>query len=225
MKNELAIPTMADLVAEGEAELKQNALMVILNQPPPKQWISQHPIVKVKDQNGKTVPMPYIPIERVEYLLSRIFTKWWVEVKNVYCVANSTVVTVRLYVKNPITGETEWNDGVGASPIQVNAGAKAADWGEVKSSGVQISVPAAETYAIKDAAEKFGKIFGKDLTRKEVINYDELLKKGVDLEDLQELYAHKKAACTPAEQENAERIINNKEKNSYKKLHDLLKSK
>jgi len=33
------------------------------------------------------------------------------------------------------------------------------------------SAPAAESYAFKDAAEKFGKIFGKDINRKDNITY------------------------------------------------------
>lgn len=50
------------------------------------------------------------------------------------------------------------------------------DWNYAKSSGVQIAAPAAETYAIKDAAEKFGKLFGKDLSRKDTLSYDSILK-------------------------------------------------
>ena len=41
------------------------------------------------------------------------------------------------------------------------------------------AAPAAESYAIKDAAEKLGKIFGKDLNRKDVIGYESLLKSGI----------------------------------------------
>ena len=46
--------------------------------------------------------------------------------------------------------------------------------------------PAAESYAVKDAAEKIGKIFGKDLNRADQIVYDELAKfpKKDKLEDL-----------------------------------------
>ena len=37
-----------------------------------------------------------------------------------------------------------------------------------------MGAPAAESYAVKDAAEKIGKLFGKDLNRKDNINYDNL---------------------------------------------------
>jgi hypothetical protein len=160
--------------------MKENALMVICNQEPPAQWLSYHPTVRIKakDKDGKEilVPMPYIPIERVEYLLTRIFGKWWIEIKDSKIMANSVVITVRLFVTNPITGEVQYNDGIGANPIQTNAGAGAMDWNAAKYNGVQLAAPAAETYAVKDAAEKFGKLFGKDITRKGGIEYNSLLK-------------------------------------------------
>ena len=167
MSNKLKIPTMQELIEETPESLAQNALTIILNQEPPKEWLSNHPMIA----NYK-----YLAIERVEYLLTRIFGKWWVEVKTVQTVANSVVVTVRLFVTNPITGETQWNDGIGAAPIQTDKGAGATDWNSVKTDGVQKAAPSAESYAIKDAAEKFGKIFGKDVSRKNQINYNDLLK-------------------------------------------------
>ncbi len=78
------LPSLKDLVEENALTERENALMVLLNQDPPKDWIKKHP----------TTNTAYLPIERVEYLLSRIFTKWWVEVKAVDCIANSVVVSV-----------------------------------------------------------------------------------------------------------------------------------
>jgi len=162
---EKKLPTLAQLTEENELQAKDNALMVLLNQPPPVKWIKEHPMSKTG----------YLPIERVEYLLSRIFTKWWVEVKAVQCVANSVVVTIRLYVVNPITNSEEWQEGIGAAPIQTDKGTGAMDWNHAKADGVMKAAPAAESYAVKDAAEKFGKLFGKDLNRKENIEYNDLL--------------------------------------------------
>lgn len=176
MSEKTKLPTLSELIDDTELSLKENALMVLLNQEPPKAWISYHPIIKVKDAAGNSVPYPYLAINRIEYLLSRIFGKWWVEILSVNCIANSTVVVVRLFVVNPITGLTEHQDGVGAAPIQTDSGAGAMDWNKAKSAGVQMSAPAAETLAVKDAAEKFGKLFGKDLARRDVISYDTLLK-------------------------------------------------
>jgi len=140
---------------------------VILNQQPPATWLAEHPMLR---------GYKYIPIERVEWLLSRIFGKWWVEIKETAILANSVVVTVRLWVVNPLTGEHQFQDGIGAAPVQTDKGAGASDWNAVKSDGVQKAAPSAESYAIKDAAEKFGKIFGKDVSRKMNLDYNSMLK-------------------------------------------------
>lgn len=166
MENKIIkLPTLDELIGENELRAKDNALMVLLNQNPPPAWIKTHPMTKGD----------YLPIERVEYLLSRIFVKWWVQISQVQCLANSVVVTVRLYVVNPITQSEEWQDGVGASPIQTDKGAGAMDWNKAKSDGLMKAAPSAESYAIKDASEKFGKLFGKDLNRREVIEYSPLI--------------------------------------------------
>ena len=168
MSQELTkVPTLQDLITETEDTLKQNALTVILNQQPPAQWLADHPMIR---------GYKYIPIERVEWLLTRIFGRWWVEIKDSKILANSVVVTVRLYAVNPLNGETIFQDGIGAAPIQTDKGAGASDWNAVKSDGVQKAAPSAETYAVKDAAEKFGKIFGKDVSRKMNLDYNSLLK-------------------------------------------------
>jgi hypothetical protein len=165
----MKIPTLQELISETPESLKQNALMLLLNQDPPANWLQQHPMIN----NYK-----YLPIERIEWLLTRIFGRWWVEVREVQTVANSVVVTVRLFVINPLTGDTEFQDGIGAAPIQTDKGAGAADWNAVKTDGVQKAAPAAESYAISDAADKFGKIFGKDVNRKQKLDYNELALEG-----------------------------------------------
>lgn len=154
-------------IASGEMTVagKENALNVLLNQQPPKDWVKKHPFASCN----------YIPIDKIEYLLTKIFIKWHVEVKEVTTIANSAVVTVRLYYQNPISEVMEWQDGIGAAPIHTNKGKGAMDWNEVQADSVMKAVPAAKSYAIKDAAELLGKIFGKDLNRKDTLVYDSLL--------------------------------------------------
>jgi len=159
------IPTLTDLYNDKALVEKQNALNIILNAEPKKEWVRVHPFVK---------NLNYLPIERVEYLLTMIFSKWRVEVKEVKLLANSIVTTVRVYVQDPITGEWDWQDGIGAMPIQVQKGSGATEFDKMNSSAVQIGSPASESFAIKDACEKFGRIFGKDLNRKDNISYDRL---------------------------------------------------
>jgi hypothetical protein len=156
------IPKLEDLYGDVELAGKHNDLNKLLNCQPKPEWIKQNRFANNSN---------YIPVGIVEYLLTSIFIKWRVEVKTVQVIANSVVVTLRLFVLDPITGEWDWQDGVGASPIQTKSGAAATDFGQVNTSAVQMAAPAAETYAFKDAAEKLGKLFGKDLNRKDEMNY------------------------------------------------------
>lgn len=170
----IKLPTIEDLRAEPETIEKNNQLNVLLNNNPKQEWLKEHPIIKVqKTVNGQKVELPYIylPIERIEWLLTRIYTKWNVEIISYNMIANSVCVHVRLHYLNPITNEMEFQDGIGAAPLQTNKDAGAIDWNNIKSSAVQIALPAAESFAVKDAAEKLGKLFGKDLNRADQISY------------------------------------------------------
>lgn len=164
------LPSLNDLYDDKALMSRQSELLVLLNANPRKEWIKHHPQITVKDDNGQYVPLKYLSIQTVEYLLTSIFLKWRVEIKETKLIANSVVVSVRLFVQDPLTMEWDFQDGVGASPIQTDKGAGAIEFNAMKNGAIQMAAPAAESYAIKDAAEKFGKIFGKDLNRRD--NYD-----------------------------------------------------
>lgn len=160
------LPTLTDLYNDTSLVQKQNQLNIILNAEPKKEWVKDHPFVK---------GLKYLPIERVEYLLTMIFTKWRVEVKEIKILANSIVTTVRVHVQDPISGEWDHQDGVGAMPIQIAKEAKSAiAFEQMNSSAIQMGAPASKSFAIKDACEHFGRIFGKDLNRKDNVDYDRL---------------------------------------------------
>lgn len=160
-----SVPKYEELVQFDENKAKANDLQVILNHEPPANW------VKANDHaNGSC----YLPIDKVEYLLTRLFIKWWVQVLDYKVIANSCAVHIRLFYIDPITGETLSQDGLGAAPMQTEKGAGATNFDKIKNAAVQMALPAAETYAIKDAAEKIGRIFGKDLNRKDLMAYDSL---------------------------------------------------
>jgi len=172
------LPALKDLY-DGDLTLKQgqNELNLLLNQPPNPKWIRQHPFASkdvIIDGKKTKVPIDFIPIERIEYLLTRLFIKWRVEVKEIQVIANSCVVTIRLHYQNIEDNEWSWQDGIGAAPIQTEKDAGAMEWNKVRTDSVMKSAPAAESYAVKDAAEKIGKIFGKDMNRKDEIIYDSL---------------------------------------------------
>jgi hypothetical protein len=161
-----ALPELKELLA-GDMELRadQNDLNVYLNTTPPDGWIKKHPIVS----NVK-----YLPIERIEWLLTRIFFRWYIEIVESKIVANSITVTVRLFYLDRLSDSGNYlhQDGVGAAPLQTDKGAGAIEFDKIKNDAVMKALPAAESYAIKDAAEKIGRLFGKDLNRKDDIGYD-----------------------------------------------------
>lgn len=174
------LPTYEDLVS-GDIDLKnqQNDLNILLNREPVKDWLKEHPMAK---------GVKYLPIERIEYMLTSIFKKWNVEIRQVQVIANSVVVTIRLYYQDILSNEMLWQDGIGASPIQTDKGAGAMDWNHTKNDAVMKAAPAAESYAVKDAAEKIGKLFGKDMNRADKIMYDTLptIEKKDKLSDLED---------------------------------------
>jgi len=165
------LPTLAELHHAPDEAFKNDELNRLLSQPVHKDWIRKHPIIKVKNEFNQFVPLEYIPVDKIEFLLTKIFQKWRREIKSVQVCFHSIAVTVRLHVLNPISGEWEYNDGVGAVAVQTDQGASAADLDKIKANAVQIALPAAASYAFKDAAECFGTIFGKDLNKRNTAEF------------------------------------------------------
>ena len=164
------LPTLAEISSMVIDERdKKGALNVLLNQEPPKSFILSHPLSKVQ----------YIPIQTIEFLMTKIFGDWSVEVKRESLIANSICVTVRVRYKCPITGEEMFQDGVGAQPLQTDKGKSPTDFSAIKNDSVQKALPSAESYAIKDACQKIGKIFGKDIARATTKDYGIMMPESV----------------------------------------------
>jgi hypothetical protein len=142
-----------ELYADKDYMDKVNKFNLILNQEPPKEWVKElRPGIK------------YIPIERLEWQMRSIFGEFWYRVTDLREIAGSIVATVNVRFYNPVTGSWDETEGVGAAPIVASEG----------DMGVALAVPAAKTFAVKDAVEPLGKIFGKDLNRADQILYDNL---------------------------------------------------
>jgi hypothetical protein len=108
----------------------------------------------------------------VEWLLDRIFGRWKREIKSISQIENSVVAVVRLHYWNPVVNEWDFHDGTGAMPIQVDKDCKASDMVSIKAAAIQMAAPAAASYALKDAADNLGKLFGRDITRKDTVAWD-----------------------------------------------------
>lgn len=171
------VPKFTDLIAEDKEEevFKRDTFNWLVNQPPPAKWIKQHPMVKkeitLPSGEKRKVPVEYIPIEKVELLLTRIFQEWRVEILREGALFQSVYCTVRLHYKDPVTQQWSYHDGTAAVDVQTKKDTAASDLASIVSGAIQKGLPAAESYAVKDAAEKIGKIFGKDLNRADAIAF------------------------------------------------------
>jgi hypothetical protein len=158
----VVLPKLEDLHHDIQIAFKNDQLNLLLNQQPPHSWVKQNKFA------GNS---SYIPIEKVEFLLTKIFQEWRAEVIDCKQLFNSVSCHVRLHYKNPITGDWSFHDGVGAVGVQTEAGKPASDLSSIKGDAIMKALPAAKSYAIKDAAEHLGKLFGRDLNRKDVIEF------------------------------------------------------
>jgi hypothetical protein len=157
------LPKIKDIYEVSNIE-KQDALMVLMNQPPLTEWVKEHPFIK----NYK-----YLPIERIEYLLKTIFKSYRIEITGQGQSFNGVWVTVRIHYLHPITGTWEYHDGIGATELQTAKGTSPADLANINNGALGMAFPIAKTRAIKDASDHFGRLFGSDLNRKDQIKYEQ----------------------------------------------------
>lgn len=141
--------------------IKIDQYLEVVNLSPPSNWIREHPFAK---------GVKYLPIDKVEYLLTKIFQEWKVEILREGQLLNSIYVTIRLHYKHPIDGWM-WTDGTAAVPIKTRKGEDASNMAAILNDAIQTGLPAAESFAIKDAADKLGAIFGKDINRKDTLGF------------------------------------------------------
>lgn len=157
------LPKINDLYSDKLTTQKNDAFITLMNQQPKKEWIKTHPFIK----NYR-----YLPIERIEFLLKTIFKSYRIEVLREGQSFNGVYVVVRVHYLHPLTGLWEFHDGIGASQLQTAKGTSPADLGNINNGALSMAFPIAKTIAIKDATDHFGNLFGADLNRKDVINYE-----------------------------------------------------
>ena len=157
------LPTIAELFNDNlEEAYKNEQLNLLLNQAPPATWVKKHPYIK--DYN-------YLPIDKIEYLLRRVFKQYKIEVLREGTSFNGVYVVVRVHYLNPITNEMCYHDGIGAQQLQTKQGSSAADLANINNGALSMAFPIAKTIAIKDACDHFGNLFGANLNRKDTVAY------------------------------------------------------
>lgn len=162
MSKELVKKTFSELVKTDSVIQLANLdeFNVLINQQPPAKWVKTNPYAN----NSK-----YLPIDKVEFLLRKIFKDVDIEVLREGVMFNAVTVTVRVHYTHPVTGIKGFKDGVGASQIQTKKGSSPADMANINNGAVEMALPKAKTAAIKDACDNLGRIFGSDLNRKDII--------------------------------------------------------
>lgn len=210
------LPTIIDLVSDVLIYEKQDSFNYLMNQEPPKKWIKEHPYIK----NHK-----YIPIDKVEYLLRKIFKKYRIEILREGTSFNGVFVVVRVHFKDVVTGDWEYHDGIGAIHLQVKSGKSPSDLANINNGALSMAYPLAKTLAIKDACDMFGKLFGSDLNRRDTLGASMDTPRKTDEEKLTEIKLLMEVdGLTLATEDymNIERIIDQKDTLSYNKCIKLL---
>lgn len=157
-----------EIVSDIELKERIGEFQYKLNAKPPKDWIKKHPFIK---------EYHYLPIERVEFLIRTLFQQWEWKVNDYKVIANSITVHGTLKVLDPVTNNWLSYDGLGAVDIQLKSGSNATEMNNIVSGAIMKGLPSAESYALKDAAEKLGTIFGGDLNRKDEIVFKSVYSK------------------------------------------------
>jgi hypothetical protein len=164
--NQHKVPTLAELHKDNPDAFANDQLKTLLNMPVNQAWLKKHPMTG----------HPYLPVDKVDYLLDRIYGRWELVVKSIFQIEQSVCAIVTLKLWNPNRGDWDYQDGAGAMPIQVDSQTPPADMTKIKSNAVQLAVPAAISYAKKDAADNLGTIFGRNVTRKDSLVFDPTFK-------------------------------------------------
>jgi hypothetical protein len=153
------LPKMSELLSmQVTDEEKVKLFKIWLNQNPPQDWIKKVPVGGGKEAD-------YLPIECVEHLLTTLMLSYNIEVKQVVYHMNAVNVTIRLHYVNPIDKKSYWQDGTAG--FEMYSSEKHGGFDKSARTASQ----AAETFATKDAAEKIGNIFGRNLNRKMQFDY------------------------------------------------------
>lgn len=166
--SEAKSPTIQELYANPEQSLRSEQVNVLLNQPPPENWIKKHDYIK---------DYRYLPIDKVEFLLKKLFKKTRIEILREGQSFNGVYVVVRVWYQDILTGEMEYHDGIGACQLQTAKGTSPADLANINNGALSMAFPIAKTIAIKDACDHLGNIFGANTNRKDTLslNVDEKL--------------------------------------------------
>lgn len=150
-----------------EFELRLEAFLKMLNEHPPQSIIQQR---------GNYY---YTPISYVEATLDRLYLGLW-EAKNFQWTthANEMVGSVDLSVYHPVAEKWITRTGAAAIAVRQAKDSKVEEFFQTKiKNALEMDFPHLLADCTKNAANKFGVVFGRDLNRKVTDEYSPLLTK------------------------------------------------
>lgn len=215
------LPSISDLynVDNVDTYFKKDQFNLLMNQEPDPKWIQTNKFAN----NSK-----YIPIGIKETLLQRIFKEFKIEILREGTMFNAVYVTIRLHYIHPVTGEWSYFDGIGADQLQTKSGASPADLQNISNNAVAMSLPKAVSFAISDATDHLGKLFGRDLNREKQMSFG--VDKSLDTEsifnELKRLFEDKKDLIKSTDYKDIENAVNSefnsKKVTAYKRFVNYL---
>jgi hypothetical protein len=157
------LPTIAELFEDNlDVAFKNEKLNTLLNAEPKPSWVLTHPFIR---------GYRYLPIDKIEFMLRKIFKQYSIEITGQGTAFNGVWVTVRVHYFNPATEKMEFHDGIGAAQLQTKKDTSPADLANINNGAISMAFPIAKTIAIKDACDHFGNVFGANLNRKDTIEF------------------------------------------------------
>jgi len=204
-------------------EIKTNQeLLDLLDNDPPETWIKTHP----KLNNFK-----YLPIDKVEYLLKKIFKlNYKIEILNHKEMFNAATVAIRVHYRE-IEAPYNWlyHDGVGADEPKkvfetkdVNGKPEKFKTDVLDEFAIASSLPLAKTLALKDACDHFGRLFGSDLNRAYALDLKPEETNEKKLNRIKDLYKKYKSKILQEDRDHIERIVESESVIDYDKLLEEL---
>ena len=224
-KQERKLPTLQELVKDIDTYEETDQLNFLLNQEPPKQWVKEHPYIRGHK---------YIPIDKIEYLMRKIFKEYRIEILREGTSFNGVYVAIRLHYKDLTSGEWSFHDGIGAINLQLRKQTKEEKDNNIKvdfntvninNGALSMAFPLAKTLAVKDAADMFGKLFGSDLNRRDTLPASMDKPRLTDEEKAVEIgiLLNENRNITIEDRMYIERILDEKETSSYDKVLKMYK--
>lgn len=207
-----------DLVEGKEAYSKYGTLSALLSKDPPASWVKQHPYIK---------SYRYLPIDKIEYLLRQVFREYEIEILREGQSFNGIYVVARVHYRDIVTGEMKFHDGIGATELQTKKNGVVSNFADINPGAISMAYPIAKTVAIKDACDHFGRLFGSDLNRKDLVEIKQPVttKKSIEKINDDKEYARKEKSINDAKTKNALMKLKPHIKKEEKELQELYNEK